>query len=260
MVKDFFGKEPSHTINPDEAVAMGAAIQSGIISGSLEEVLLLDVTPLSLGIEVEGGLFSVLIPRNSSIPTTATKRFTTVSDYQLAVRIHVLQGERKIAKENRTLAHFRLTGITEAPKEVPEVEVQFLIDANGILKVSAKDISSGSAKEIVVEEYGTLPDTEITKMIDESVDKTQEDNLYVQKIQQEKQAEMTSSVFREFLEKEKGKLEEKDAVSIGETVAQLDVALAKKDFDEVRQCEKTLREIGAKYPELFYIYITLNKD
>lgn len=153
LAKKIFHLEPSKGINPDEAVALGAAIQSAIINGSIREVILLDVTPHSLGIETEGDKFSVIIPRNSNIPTSAVKKFTTTVDNQTTVRIHVLQGESKFASRNYSLAFFKLTGITPAPKEVPEIEVKFQIDANGILNVSAVDVSSGVKKEISVEAY-----------------------------------------------------------------------------------------------------------
>jgi molecular chaperone DnaK len=153
MVKNIFHREPSRTINPDEAVAMGAAIQSAIIDGSLTEVILLDITPHSLGIETEKDHFSVLVPRNSNIPTSASKRFTTTVDNQKVVRIHVLQGETAFASQNHSLCFFKLSGIPPAPKEIPEIEVKFQIDANGILHVSAIDISSGTSREVDVEAY-----------------------------------------------------------------------------------------------------------
>ncbi len=153
MASKIFKKDPSKGINPDEAVALGAAIQTAIIEGSLAEVLLLDITPYSLGIETENDKFSTIIPRNSNIPTSAYKKFTTTVDNQTTVRIHVLQGESPFASQNHTLAFFKLTDILPAPKEIPEIEVKFQIDANGILNVSAVDISSGQRMEITVEEY-----------------------------------------------------------------------------------------------------------
>ena len=165
LVADFFGKAPSKSINPDEAVAMGAAIQAGIIKGDIEEVLLLDITPFSMGVELEGGVFSPIITRNSNIPVTANKRYTTVKDNQETVRIHVLQGERKIAKENTSLAVFRLTDIEPAPMEVPEIDVKFHLDANGILAVSATDLTSGNSKEIAVEVYQEVLAEDVEKAI-----------------------------------------------------------------------------------------------
>ncbi len=153
LAKKVFHVEPSKSINPDEAVALGAAVQSAIATGSITELILLDVTPHSLGIEIEGERFSVIIPRNSSIPTSAVKRFTTVVDNQTSVRIHVLQGENQFASENYSLAFFKLSGITPAPREVPQIEVKFQIDANGILEVSATDVSSGVSRKITVETY-----------------------------------------------------------------------------------------------------------
>jgi molecular chaperone DnaK len=155
LVRDFFGREPNRSLNPDEAVAIGAAAQGSILSGAIREVVLLDVTPLTLGIELTGGLFSPLIPRNSAVPTSANKCFTTNRDNQSVVRIHVLQGERKVASENHSLGKFRLTGIDPAPAGIPSIVVTFSIDPDGILHVSAVDSTSGASNSIRIESYGT---------------------------------------------------------------------------------------------------------
>jgi molecular chaperone DnaK len=165
IVKGFFGKEPNKSVNPDEVVAIGAAIQGGVLGGEVKDVLLLDVTPLSLGIETLGGVTTVLIPRNTTIPTRKSEVFSTAEDNQTTVEIHVLQGERQMAIDNRTIGKFQLTGIPPAPRGMPQVEVTFDIDANGILHVSAKDKTTGKEQKIRIEASSGLSDTEIDKMV-----------------------------------------------------------------------------------------------
>ena len=165
IVKDFFGKEPNRSVNPDEVVAIGAAIQGGVLGGEVKDVLLLDVTPLSLGIETLGGVTTVLIPRNTTIPTKKSETFSTAEDNQTTVEIHVLQGERQMAADNRTIGKFQLTGIPPAPRGMPQVEVTFDIDANGILHVSAKDKASGKEQKIRIEASSGLSDADIDKMV-----------------------------------------------------------------------------------------------
>jgi len=165
IVKEFFGKEPNRSVNPDEVVAIGAAIQGGVLGGEVKDVLLLDVTPLSLGIETLGGVTTVLIPRNTTIPTKKSEVFSTAEDNQTTVEIHVLQGERQLAVDNRTIGKFQLTGIPPAPRGMPQVEVTFDIDANGILHVSAKDKTTGKEQKIRIEASSGLSDTDIDKMV-----------------------------------------------------------------------------------------------
>jgi molecular chaperone DnaK len=165
LVKEIFGKEPAKSVNPDEVVAVGAAIQGGVLAGEVTDVLLLDVTPLSLGIETLGGVFTRLIPRNTTIPTRKSQIFTTAADNQTAVTIHVLQGEREMARDNRTLARFELVGIPPAPRGVPQIEVTFDIDANGIVHVSAKDLATGKEQKIRVETTSGLTEEEIQRMV-----------------------------------------------------------------------------------------------
>jgi molecular chaperone DnaK len=165
IVKDYFGKEPNKSVNPDEVVAIGAAIQGGVLAGEVKDVLLLDVTPLSLGIETLGGVTTVLIPRNTTIPTRKSEVFSTAEDNQTTVEIHVLQGERQMAIDNRTIGKFQLTGIPPAPRGMPQVEVTFDIDANGILHVSAKDKTTGKEQKIRIEASSGLSDAEIDKMV-----------------------------------------------------------------------------------------------
>jgi molecular chaperone DnaK len=168
IVKDFFGRDPHKGVNPDEVVAIGAAIQGGVLAGEVKDVLLLDVTPLSLGIETLGGVTTVLIPRNTTIPTKKSEIFSTAEDSQTTVEIHVLQGERKLARDNRTLGRFQLTGIPPAPRGMPKVEVTFDIDANGILHVSAKDQATGKEQKIRIEGSSGLSESEVDRMVKEA--------------------------------------------------------------------------------------------
>jgi molecular chaperone DnaK len=168
IVKSFFGKDPHKGVNPDEVVAIGAAIQGGVLAGEVKDVLLLDVTPLSLGIETLGGVTTVLIPRNTTIPTKKSEVFSTAEDNQTTVEIHVLQGERQMAADNRTIGKFQLTGLPPAPRGVPQVEVTFDIDANGILHVSAKDKATGKEQKIRIEASSGLGDKDIDKMVKEA--------------------------------------------------------------------------------------------
>jgi molecular chaperone DnaK len=182
IVKEFFGKEPNRSVNPDEVVAIGAAIQGGVLGGEVKDVLLLDVTPLSLGIETLGGVTTVLIPRNTTIPTKKSETFSTAEDNQTTVEIHVLQGERQMAQDNRTIGKFQLTGIPPAARGMPQVEVTFDIDANGILHVSAKDKASGKEQKIRIEASSGLSDADIDKMVKQAEANAKDDEARRQEI------------------------------------------------------------------------------
>jgi molecular chaperone DnaK len=194
VVKSFFGKEPHKGVNPDEVVAIGAAIQGGVLGGEVKDVLLLDVTPLSLGIETLGGVTTVLIPRNTTIPTKKSETFSTAEDNQTTVEIHVLQGERQMAQDNRTIGKFQLTGIPPAPRGMPQVEVGFDIDANGILHVAAKDKTTGKEQKIRIEASSGLSDTEIDRMVKAAEQHAQEDQARREQIEARNQ--LDSLVYR----------------------------------------------------------------
>src|SRR5947208_7047815 len=168
LVRDFFGKEPHKGVNPDEVVAVGAAVQGGVLAGEVKDILLLDVTPLTLGIETLGGVMTALIPRNTTIPTSKGETYTTAADGQTSVEVHVLQGERPMATENKSLARFILDGILPAPRGIPQVEVTFDIDANGILNVSAKDKATSKEQKIVIQASSGLAKDEIDRMVREA--------------------------------------------------------------------------------------------
>jgi molecular chaperone DnaK len=194
IVKDFFGKEPNKSVNPDEVVAIGAAIQGGVLGGEVKDVLLLDVTPLSLGIETLGGVTTVLIQRNTTIPTKKSETFSTAEDNQTTVEIHVLQGERQMAQDNRTIGKFQLTGIPPAPRGMPQVEVGFDIDANGILHVSAKDKATGKEQKIRIEASSGLSDSEIDRMVKAAEQHASEDKSRREQIEQRNQ--LDSLIYR----------------------------------------------------------------
>lgn len=249
MVKDYFHREPNRSVNPDEAVALGAAIQAGVMSGALAEVLLLDVTPLSLGIELAGGVFKPLIGRNSSIPCEASRKFTTVVDNQTVVLVNVMQGERKVASENRQIAQFRLTGIPPMPRELPEIMVRFHIDANGILEVAAMDLTSGQQTGIVVEGYGQLAadKREAQKAVVEAEKAAIADEMFARFAERRTRAERYQNSILRIIEAGGSSIIEADLKAMKETMFRHDLAINDRDELGMAVAEERLQELIDKY-------------
>lgn len=239
---EFFGREPSRTLNPDEAVAVGAAIQGSIIVGGLREVLLLDVTPLSLGIETEGGVFTPLIPRNSSIPVAVHKQFTTVRDNQTSVKIHILQGERRMASENHSLGWFRLTGITPAPREIPCIDVCFQIDANGLLHVSATEVTSGVSNSITIESFSAVQPEEAERIAQQAQEAAEQDRIHMRKVSLKRQGRDLVESFEGLLGDTQHPLDPLTAQQLREAIFRFEVASAADNLDELERAFLGLQE------------------
>lgn len=230
VIKRELGKEPNRTINPDEVVAIGAAIQGGVLAGDVKDVLLLDVTPLSLGIETLGGVSTVLIPRNTTIPTSKAQVFSTAADNQPAVDIHVLQGERKMAGDNKTLGRFQLSGIDPAPKGMPQIEVKFSIDANGIVSVAAKDLKTNKEQSVTITNGGGLTDEEIQRMVDEAEKNKDKDEQKLKNIELRNKAESYVAVISQALETNKDKMDAEQLKTSEEMVKEIKELLDKEDY------------------------------
>lgn len=249
MVRDFFGREPNRSVNPDEAISAGAAIQGAVISGAIREVLLLDVTPLTLGIELAGGVFKPLIQRNSTIPCEAGRKFTTVVDNQTTVLVHVLQGERLKATENHSLARFKLTGIPPAPKELAEIEVHFSIDANGILSVSAVDLSTGTQTGVVVENYGEIGSrrNDIQRLIAGAESAHDEDARFLRFAERRAKSERLQERANKVISAAADIITEEHLKALKENMLRLDLAIESMDEQRMTQIEDKIESIVIDY-------------
>ena len=251
-VKEIFGKEPVKGVNPDEVVAMGAAIQAGVLKGEVKDVLLLDVTPLSLGIETLGGVFTVIIPRGTTIPTRKSQIFTTAADNQTAVTIHVLQGERPLAKDNKSIARFDLVGIPPAPRGVPQIEVTFDIDADGILHVTAKDLGTGKEQSIVVRPSSGLSEEEIQKIIKEAEQYAEEDRRKKELAEARNQADSLIYSVEKSLRELGDKVPESLKKEVEEKITELRKVMEGEDINAIRKASDELTQASYKLAEMLY--------
>jgi molecular chaperone DnaK len=252
IVKELFRKEPNKGVNPDEAVAIGAAIQGGILAGDVHDVLLLDVTPLSLGIETLGGVMTKLIPRNTTIPTRKSQTFSTAADGQTAVTIHVLQGEREMAGQNRTLGNFNLEGIPPAPRGIPQIEVTFDIDANGIVHVSAKDLGTGKEQKIRIESSSGLNESDIDRMVKEAELNAEEDKREKEKAEVRNEADSMVYSTEKNLRDLGDKVSPADKSKTEEAIAELKHALEGGDVQAIKDKTEALKNVAYKIGEEIY--------
>jgi len=251
-VKDIFGKEPNKSVNPDEVVAIGAAIQAGVLTGDVKDVLLLDVTPLSLGIETLGGVMTKLIEKNTTIPTRKSQIFSTAADNQTAVTIHVLQGEREMARDNKTLGRFELVGIPPAPRGVPQIEVTFDIDANGIVHVSAKDLATGKEQSIKITASSGLSKEEVEKMIRDAEMHAEEDRKKKELIEARNQLDSLIYTTEKTLNENKDSLDEASRTNLESAIEKAKKAMETDNIDEIKSATDELTNASHKLAEAMY--------
>jgi molecular chaperone DnaK len=249
LVKDFFGKEPHKGVNPDEVVAIGAAAQGGVLTGDVKDLLLLDVTPLSLGIETLGGVMTTLIPRNTTIPTRKSEIFSTATDNQTNVEVHVMQGERPMARDNRTLGRFQLVGLPPAPRGLPQIEVAFDIDANGIVAVAAKDIATGKEQKITISNSSGLSKDDVDRMVKEAQSHASEDQVRRDLIDARNQADSLAYQVEKTVSDNRGKIAVGDLSKVEAAIAEVrkvgpgdDLAAIRKATDQLQHASHAMAE------------------
>ena len=251
-VAEFFGKEPRKDLNPDEAVAVGAAIQGSVLSGDTTDVLLLDVTPLTLGIETLGGVATPLIEKNTTIPTQKSQVFSTAEDNQTAVTVHVIQGERTQAAQNKSLGQFNLTDIPPASRGMPQIEVSFDLDANGILNVSAKDKNTGKEQSIVIKASSGLSDEDIEKMVKDAEANAEDDKKFEELVKTKNNADMLVHATRKTIEESKDKLEESEITQVDEAIKKLEEAISAEDIEAIESSTKSLNDVLTPLTQKLY--------
>ena len=251
-VAEFFGKEPRKDLNPDEAVAVGAAIQGSVLSGDTTDVLLLDVTPLTLGIETLGGVATPLIEKNTTIPTQKSQVFSTAEDNQTAVTVHVIQGERTQAAQNKSLGQFNLTDIPPASRGMPQIEVSFDLDANGILNVSAKDKNTGKEQSIVIKASSGLSDEDIEKMVKDAEANAEDDKKFEELVKTKNNADMLVHATRKTIEESKDKLEESEITQVEEAIKKLEEAISAEDIEAIESSTKNLNDVLTPLTQKLY--------
>ncbi|MBW2527268.1 MAG: molecular chaperone DnaK [Deltaproteobacteria bacterium] len=251
-VKEFFGKDPHRGVNPDEVVAIGAAVQAGVLAGDVQDMVLLDVTPLSLGVETLGNVTTVMIPRNTTIPTQKKEIFSTAADNQPSVEVVVLQGERTEARYNRKIGTFSLDGIMPAPRGIPKIEVTFDIDANGILTVSAKDLATGKEQTVTIKEGSGLSDDEVQRMVDEAKDHEEEDKRKREEVERRNKLDTLCYTLEKTINENKDKISEDDAKSIRDAIAEARQAIEAQDDDRVQEAMDKLEKEAHRIASVMY--------